>query len=423
MFHPADWVRKLPAVVWGVGSIMWTAILLRRRAGVAAGLLAAVLLAAAPFHVRYSQELRPYSLGLFCLTATLVCLDEVLRRPRWQSVLLLYLGALATAYALYFAAVALAVAGGALLVGEALGPEPQRRRVAQRALLASPLFGLALFVGYLPWFPVVLEAARRPSPTAAPALSVTRLGQSLSFFAFASGEGQPLNTLGWVYAAIALCGCIVVSRQWRIRFLIIWLVGTAAVVELVAQRHPHYYSARHYLTAGFTVPLLVALALAHLPRYSGRRIGAIVVTLCIVGADLSALALYYKRGRQDYRQLAKYLRKRPRTERIFTENQYTALCVAYYVVGPTYLYRRGHTMPEVVSLEGKVLPIAWNWAPGTTAWLVVGGGGEPSPELRQWSSLFPGLSFPRAEGVTLRRLDPALWQEMTRTIPGGEPQP
>ena len=55
--------------------------LLARRAGRAAGAWAALLLAFAPFHVRYSQEFRPYALGLLLLSASLLALDRFLERP------------------------------------------------------------------------------------------------------------------------------------------------------------------------------------------------------------------------------------------------------------------------------------------------------------------------------------------------------
>src|SRR5206468_5787020 len=62
VFVPANWARKLPAVFWGVGTVAFLGALVTRRVGQAAGLLTALLLALAPFHVHYSQEFRPYSL-------------------------------------------------------------------------------------------------------------------------------------------------------------------------------------------------------------------------------------------------------------------------------------------------------------------------------------------------------------------------
>ena len=54
--HPADWGRKVPDVVWGAGTVPVLALLVGRRAGRAAGIVAALLLSAAPFHVRWIRR-------------------------------------------------------------------------------------------------------------------------------------------------------------------------------------------------------------------------------------------------------------------------------------------------------------------------------------------------------------------------------
>jgi uncharacterized membrane protein len=151
---PADWTRKLPAVLWGLGTVAALGHLLARRAGSGAGWTAAILLAFAPFHVRYSQEFRPYSLGLFLLALSLLCLDRYLERPGAGRLALLWLACLGTAYALYLAAVVLAIAAAAMLADDSFSADSGRRRAARRFLMWSPLFLAALFVAYLPWVAV-----------------------------------------------------------------------------------------------------------------------------------------------------------------------------------------------------------------------------------------------------------------------------
>ena len=65
---PSDPIRKLLPVLWGTVGIAVFGRFLARRAGETAGLVGAALLAFSPYHVRYSQELRPYALGLLLLT-------------------------------------------------------------------------------------------------------------------------------------------------------------------------------------------------------------------------------------------------------------------------------------------------------------------------------------------------------------------
>jgi 4-amino-4-deoxy-L-arabinose transferase-like glycosyltransferase len=414
--HPADWARKLPAVFWGTGAIATLTLLLRRRAGEGVALMSASLLALAPFHVRYSQELRPYSLGLLLVCASLLALDVFLARPTAIRLSLLFLACLATAYTLYLAALVLGVAALGLLLDEAFSEDANRRRAARRFLAWSPLFLLALFVAYLPWMPVVLEAARRPPFWEKPPLTFERLTRLLSFFSFAPADGQPLGRKGPLYVGLVALGLILSVRTRATRFLAFWLLAGCAVIEVLEQIHPHWYNTRHFLAAGLVFPALAALALVHFFRSHRTRALAVAVAALVVILDFRSLAVYYREGRPDWRTIGQALRARPKSERIFTENWYTALCVAFYTVGPEYLYRRGHTVPEVLSLDGEAIRLVWSWPPGATAWLVLGGS-PPSEELRRWSSFFPAQPFPKAEDATLLRLDPSLWGRMAETVP------
>jgi hypothetical protein len=418
--HPSDWLRKLPSAVWGSLTIGAVAELLRRRLGPAAGLGAAVLLGFAPFHIRYSQELRPYSLGVCLLCVSLLALEVYLEHPSWPRLVGLYLASLATAYTLYLAVVVLGIAAAALLVDEAFSLSAHRRHAARRCLAWSPLFVLALVLAYLPWIPVVVEAASRQPPVEPPKMTWERLGHFLSFFTFASDDGQTLRLRETLFVLLAGVGVVYAVRNRATRFIVVWLLAGCATIETLEHVHPHYYVTRHFLVAGVTLPVLAALPLACLTRI--RRWWAVSAfgVAVVLATDLATLGVYYREGRPDWRTLTEYLSARPRAERIFTENPWSQLCVAYYVVGPEFLYRRGHTVPEVLSLDGEAIRLAWSWKPGTTAWLVLAGNPRYE-ELRTWSAFFPSKLFPRAEDATLRRLDPSLWGRMATSVPKPKP--
>jgi hypothetical protein len=278
------------------------------------------------------------------------------------------------------------------------------------------VFLLALVLAYLPWVPVVMEAARRPSPTAAPSMTLERLATFLSFFGFASDDGQPLRAAGVAFVIVIVAGLVFSVRDRATRFLVAWLLAGCIATEILEHLHPHFYVTRHFLPVGVTLPMLAALPFARLFKIDRWRAVATFGIALILAADLAALGVYYRDGRPDWRTLATYLSARPRSERIFTENQWSQLCVAYYVVGPEFLYRRGHTVPEILSLDGEAIRLAWSWKPGTTAWLVLAGNPQYE-QLRTWSGFFPALSFPRAEGAILRRLDPSLWGQMVTSVP------
>ena len=327
-----------------------------------------------------------------------------------------FLACLATAYALYLAALVLGVAALGLLLDEAFSEDADRRRAARRFLAWSPLFLFALYVAYLPWMPVVLEAARRPPFWEKPPLTFERLTRFLSFFSFAPNDGQPLGRKGPLYVALVALGLALSVRSRATRFLAVWLLAGCAAIEVLEQIHPHWYVTRHFLAAGLVFPALAAVALVYLFRRQKTRLLAAALVALVLFFDVRSLAVYYREGRPDWRTLGRALRERPKSERIFTENWYTALCVAFYTVGPEFLVKRGHTSPEVLSLDGEAIRLAWSWPPGTTAWLVLGGSPE-SEELRKWSSFFPAESFPKAEDATLLRLDPSLWGRMAETVP------
>jgi hypothetical protein len=73
----------------------------------------------------------------------------------------------------------------------------------------------------------------------------------------------------------------------------------------------------------------------------------------------------------------------------------------------SWLYRGGRLGRDVWNLDGEIVRLTWSWKPGTTAWLVLAGQPEYS-SLRQWAAIFPGTSFPTAEGAVLHRLEPGL---------------
>ncbi|MGH9366696.1 MAG: glycosyltransferase family 39 protein [Thermoanaerobaculia bacterium] len=411
---PADWVRKVPAVAWGIGTVAAFGALVGRRAGRGAARVAMLLLTFAPFHVRYSQELRPYSLGLFLLVLSLLLLESFLARPTPLRLLGLYLAALGCAYALYLAAAVLAIAAAALVAEDCICADPERRRYARRFLGWSPVFIAALWLAYLPWWPVLLEASRRPPLAGPEPLTLARLGRTISFFAFAPNDGHPLRRSGALAAILMATGLWTAIRRRRLRFLAIWAIAGLVTIEILGQVHPHFAATRRFLPAGIALTALVALAVADLlSRTALARIAGYAVLAVFVFFSAQGLATYYRVGRPDWRPLALFLRRESAPgETIFSENQYTMLCVKFYLRRGT----PGENLRNVVSVDGDVRRLAYSWPPRSGAWLVLGCGPE-SGELRTWAKPFPTFAFPTAEGESvLKRLDAASWGEAMRRV-------
>ena len=407
---PSDTARKLLPVLWGTATVGLFGRLLARRAGETAGLVGAALLAFAPYHVRYSQELRPYALGLLLVCASLLLLDRTLERPSAFRIAALYLACLATAYTLYLAAVVLALSAAALVAEDAFSPAAPRRRAARLFALGSPLFVLVLFVGYLPWWPVLRTAMARPPMASSAPTSLARAERILSFFAFAPDDGPSLGAGGWLVVALLATGFWIALTMPSHRVFAAWGIGGLIVIEILGRLHPHFDFARRFLPAGPGLTALAAIAIgALLTRPVARLAGAAILTAVLV-LDARSLRVYFREGRADWRPLGEFLRREAgRDERIFTENQYSQLCVAYHVAGPKWLSQAMEGPPperSIVSLDGDGQRLSYAWRPGTRAWLVLGG--EPvSPVLRRWAQSFPSSEFPKSERSIVHRLDPA----------------
>ncbi len=399
---PSDAVRRLPAVLWGTGTVVAMGQLVARRAGHVAGIVTAALLALSPFHVHYSQELRPYSLGLFLLALSLLSLDRYLAVPDPGRLAALYLSCLATAYALYVSASVLAVAAGALVVEDVFASEVCRRRAARRFLRMSPLFAAALWLGYLPWWRTFLIGLRSPAVGTVPAFSAARVVRFFSFFGFGHSDWQPLGVPGFLFLGGTILGAALAGRKEGARFLLAWSAGGLGLIEAMEHRHPVFDSIFHYLPAGVSLVVLFSIALAWLlsrPRWLGAGVALLLLSFSFEIASLSA---YFRSGRPDWRPAAAFLLAHHGNDRIVTDSQWTQLCVAYYVFGPGWLCCGGGH--GIVSLAGDPAPIAWLQEPGKSLWLVTSNAAGNSARLTRLAESLAVARFPRAEDAIVARI-------------------
>jgi hypothetical protein len=198
-----------------------------------------------------------------------------------------------------------------------------------------------------------------------------------------------------------------------LRFLAVWGIGGLLVIEALYRLHPHYDVARIFLPAGIAICALAAVSLDRLaarPRWGPAAAVGVLAALLLL--DARGLSRYYREGRADWRPLARFLASRPETEWVFAENGYAQVCLAFYVAGPDWAYRRGpgmrHTtlVGNVWKLDGDLRRLERSWPAGETAWLVLGG--QPRHEnLRRFALSFDATDYPEAEGSRLVRLDPA----------------
>jgi 4-amino-4-deoxy-L-arabinose transferase-like glycosyltransferase len=406
-FHPTDTAKKIPAVLWGVGSIAALALLMRRRGGPRAGLLTAVLLAAAPFHVRYSQEYRPYALGTFLVCLSLWLFDRALERPTGARRAATLLAMLAVGYTLYVGVVAAAIGAAALAGTDAWSPDPDRRANARSTLRLAPVAAAILALLYAPWWGVVRRASARMAARPARRLDLERWRLLFAFFTVSpKQEGwsfgyRPLYAAVFALTLVLIAaGTIACLRRPALRFVPLWAFGGLAVMEGMRALSPAFGPFRYSLPSGIA---LAGVAAAGIDEMLARRrpLLAVSAVSIIVLFQAFALGAYYRNGRYDWTRLVAFLRSQPPAETIYTSAHNPQYCLAYYLCGPGWWTDGRRCGREIRNLEGDTAPLDAQRAAGGPAWLVLDG--MPASEgPRAWARDLPGALFPEAEGAVLK---------------------
>ncbi len=80
LFSQSDFTARLPAALFGTFSVILFILLAAKLTSRKCALFFGLLMALSPFHVYYSQEVRPYSITMFFLFVLLVVLEALYRR-------------------------------------------------------------------------------------------------------------------------------------------------------------------------------------------------------------------------------------------------------------------------------------------------------------------------------------------------------
>lgn len=247
---------RLPALLAGTGLIPLTYLLAVRAAGRQVGLLAAAVVTLAPFMVVFSATGRAYSLMLFFLLASALCLTRVGENRWWW--LGWTLAAAAAMYSHYTAVLVLAAE-----FGWALWALPEQRR----RLLAATLGAFALF---LPWAAQLVADLDSPTNQVLQALQGTGLdAKREAVIQWAAGHPiiPPVDLPGtavWLAMVAALLAAAILAFAGHRRAL----------------GYPGRWAGQHRLlvlvaAAALAAPLLAAvLALAGTDLFGARNLTA-----------------------------------------------------------------------------------------------------------------------------------------------------
>jgi hypothetical protein len=228
-----------------------------------AGLYAALILAALPIAVYYSQEVRHYGGFTLMVMLSWLCFLRYLRRPRLGTLLSYILSTTLAFYTLYFAVLPLAVQ---IVVGlvwrfspSPLIPLPQGEGNRKETLLSSPKLRLlaawmATVVLYAPWL-WVIATIQFPTLTSG-------IGNLPGTYAATLANIPPLGELllGTQWALLLGLGALGVWAMWRQRNGVQWTVALGGIGLLIAM---FVLSLKFNLLSGrtlvFVVPLVVVV--------------------------------------------------------------------------------------------------------------------------------------------------------------------
>jgi len=381
--------RRLIPIAFGIGTILIVARWAARRFGRLEGLLVGAAMALAPFHVHYSQELRPYSLALFCAALSLSAADRLLDSVDVPHIAGFFFAVLATLYTHYLSVAILAPLLW-LAIERAFGEEGEARRRSRRLLAAVPLLALGWGLAYAPWLSVMLDARRqkmqRP-PTRWRAGALIERWHELTF-------GTDSHVLGWTgLLALGLVGLGIwrAARSAEGRAVLVGAVSGTLGVEVLLQVSGHWSEARYMLIGWLFLAILLGLGLAE----SCRRLRALAIRPVLRGelqfVLLGTFALAAITGivwdyahRSDWLWAAKVVVASARPgEPVFALNASTEISLEHYLARALAENPRpSRSSIALISLDGSFRRLSESWPENRYAILVRRGRGRGSEVIQ-----------------------------------------
>lgn len=374
-----EFLAALPSVIWGMLLLPLTYVVGRRAGlGRAVSLGGMWLVAIAPFHIWYSQEVRMYTLGaalgMICIWSALALLPTstsppAARRPSWGPWLAYVLAAAAGLYTLYYFAFLLLALNLLVLLrlwGQArhVAQPATRRTFLGRWLVAQ----LAVLLLFLPWLPIAFRQITNPPvpPWRTPVSAGSMLTESLTALGF--GQSLPASAgfiALFVVGALLLLALLrpwsgrqAVTRTpgWTPYFLLGCTLLPLLMIALVSLVVTPLYHVRYVFTYAPTFSLLLALGLAELWQQRspiGRTLAAVAGIILVVLSAWSLQQLWTNPAlaADDHRSAARFLADRWRPGDVILVNAgypYTAL-LTYWDQPISWLGRLSDFTPEVAA--------------------------------------------------------------------------
>jgi hypothetical protein len=345
--HSEKLLRLLP-IACGVATVLlvahWTARHWGRAAGLAAGFAAALW----PFHVHYSQEIRPYSFLLCGAMAALVQAERLAEAPGWRRGLGLAAILSAGLYTHHLFALAVVPMAWPLLEAGVRRQWGARWGAALRWLLAS--WGVAL-LSFAPWAIVAgSRIAARDSAGGVQPWTLGRLAERWQFLTVGGVTGESLTWGGALLGVVVLAGIWLAARAVPGRAALAALLCGSVAVEVALVLGNRWSVGRYDAMAWPYLPVFFGVCFSALLR---RRVVAVAVAGALAIAAIGGLARYASRARPDWTVVADAVwRARelaPDGVEIWAGSKFLARALEYYIAERAE--RAGEAIPPVAFLR------------------------------------------------------------------------
>lgn len=398
---------RLPAVAWATLTIPLVYVLGSRLLDRWTGLLAALLLALAPFYVRYGQEARMYTMLTFLALLSLYLFLRAVHAGKWAWWLAFALVSAANLYVHLFALLPLGVIGlyAAWLLLRHRASARSGALGAGRAWRAGVALAIVLLL-FAPIIPYLLQGLRSegglggavvPNWTAAMVLDTLRL--------WSGGNDVGLAVYLLLFAlAVAY---LAARRRGLLVAALLWLLPVALVLCLPFGQTPR---ARYFVFALPVYLALVACGLHLAIRWLANRVRlraipevralfAVALLLApMMAVSGSSLAALYAEDKQNWRDAVRLVVDEARPgDLVYVRNEYHQLGFLFYAgqwPGQAGLW----TKDNVRLLPGDPAQ-AFHLADQAGYWLIVPDrstflpGGELEDRLRPYFQLLPPVEF------------------------------
>jgi len=335
LFGQSPFIVRLPSVIFGLASIVLAFSIGQRLFDSDAGLLAAAIIAIAPFHINYSQENRMYSLLCLSSLLTVYFFVRCWKGSGYGNWLEFILAATLSLYTHNLAFLVILALDLFVLL-------------TRRWQLLKPLLVSHLAFGFLfsPWLTIVLsQFGKIRQAYWVPRPGLKELVQTLIFFHFDLLPAMPLGLVS-VFLFISLLILVltlyrigrVQGRDQRSRegiYLLLLLAFAPVVVAFLISQFKSIYIIRGLLPAAIAYYVLVAkiLAEAQLLAQLPKKVAWLLLSPVVVLLAIS-LAYHYTYAqfpRSPFDKAVTYLRENYQSgDAIVHDNKLTFFPCHYY---------------------------------------------------------------------------------------------